>query len=99
MSIWKTLKEMVFGSPLKKQFEQMIQDEAMEKAKTLILTELAPEAPAKAMPAAVNDQITDAVTQAAPAKPKRARKPKAEAAPAAPKAAPKAKKPAAKKKK
>ena len=95
MSIWKTLKELIFGSPLKKQFEQMIQDEAMEKAKTLILTELAPEAPAKAMPAAVNDQITDAVTQAAPAKPKRARKPKAEAAPAAPKA----KKPAAKKKK
>lgn len=79
MSIWKSLKEMLFGAPLKNQFEQMMVEEA-----------------AKAQaPAAVNDQITDAVTQAAPAKPKRARKPKAEAAPAAPKA----KKPAAKKKK
>lgn len=57
MSFWKTLKELLFGPPLKEQFEQiMAEAEAKE-----------------AFPVAVDDQITDSVTQEAPAKPKRAR--------------------------
>lgn len=68
MSFWKTIKELIFGAPLKDQFEKMV----TEEAKPLELVE-----EVKAVtPEPVADQITDAVTQeapVAPAKPKRAR--------------------------
>lgn len=68
MSIWRTLKELFLGQPLKVQVEEMILQEALKAEKD---AKVAVE-PVVAV-AAVNDQITDAVTQAAPTKPKRAK--------------------------
>lgn len=72
MSFWKTLKELIFGVPLKQQFEEMVSEE-VKPVEVVEEVKAAPEPVAKPAPEPVADQITDAVTQEAPAKPKRAR--------------------------
>lgn len=65
MTFWKTIKELIFGAPLKDQFEKMVTEE-VKPAEVV-------EVVATPLELTVTDQITDAVTQEAPAKPKRAR--------------------------
>ena len=64
MSLWSTLKDLVMGPSIRKQFEELVLEEAVAEAEKSA-AKAAPE------PAKVEPQITDAVT--APAKPKRAR--------------------------
>ena len=67
---FKAVKSFFTAEPLKTQFEEMVLQEAAKEAEKATPAEVKPE-PVVAQ-TLVNDQITDAVTQA-PAKPKRAR--------------------------
>lgn len=70
---FKSVKSFFTAEPLKTQFEEMVLQEAAKEAEKATPAEVKPEpVVAQATASSVNDQITDAVTQA-PAKPKRAR--------------------------
>lgn len=80
-NIFKSVKEFFSGPPLRQSFEDMlVQQAAEDQKKNELVLDTCPYTGAKAEP--VNPQITDAVTQVAPApvveevapaKPKRAR--------------------------
>lgn len=64
----KAVKSFFTAEPLKTQFEEMVLQEAIKEQPAVTPAPVA----VKALPTAVNDQITDSVTQA-PVKPKRAK--------------------------
>jgi len=73
-NFFKSVKEFFSGPPLRETFEDMlVQQVAADEKKNELVLDKCPYTAAKAEPTVVNPQITDAVTQAAPAKPKRAR--------------------------
>lgn len=73
-NLFKSIKDFFSGPPLRTQFEEMVLQEELEKKKEVVppvVVDAVPTHGSHAKP--VEDQITDAVTQAAPAKPKRAK--------------------------
>ena len=78
--ILKAVSEFFTAPPIRTQFEEMVLQEEVEKQKAVVPPVVVPPVIVDAVPThgahaaePVNDQITDSVTQAAPAKPKRAK--------------------------
>ena len=71
----KAVTEFFTSPPIRTQFEEMVLQEEAEKQKAAVPPVVIDAVPTHGAHAAepVNDQITDSVTQAAPAKPKRAK--------------------------
>ncbi len=66
MSFWKTIKDLIFGAPLKDQFEKMIEEAKPVVVHETIDTAKVVQVEEPAAVAQVTDQITDAVTAEAP---------------------------------
>jgi hypothetical protein len=71
----KAVTEFFTAPPIRTQFEEMVLQEEVEKQKPVVPPVVVDAVPTHGAHAAapVNDQITDSVTQAAPAKAKRAK--------------------------
>lgn len=66
MSFWKTIKDLIFGAPLKDQFEKMIEEAKPVVVHETIDTTKVVQVEEPAAVTQVTDQITDAVTTEAP---------------------------------